>query len=780
MSTRATLHDWLEALEARGLQFKHQGSEWVGPCPTHGGKTKMWVKQGATAVLTGCHSGCTIQDLAKAVNPNGDGPRTMPPPDWPESPDADEEVEVLRAKFRKRYKEASHPGPDGHPYFSERGYDTPARARVDGKTLLIPMFGPGEEIMGLELRWWTGKSWMLRSAKGSRSRGAYCPIGHVGMAEETGRVLIAEGAATAAAVAKAVARTDMDGAVAIAFSAGNLTPVAENLHQAFPDAEIKICSDNDRFKSDRNPGVEFARKAAKAVGGHLCIPDFKDLSTKPTDFDDLYRLEGADAVRKWLDPDMAVKADIHRPGSKSEPSDPKPPKTPAKRKRLLYYDNELADLLTEEDLARWLHDPRRGWYVAPPGRWDWDRDDRAAQLRSLLRQRAEEAADENDMELRLRHSTVAGAVAMIDAAVQDKPAWDANSMIAGLPDGGVLDLKTGDSRPAERTEFVSRRFGVLPDPKAPPPNRFLDFVHDMVQDDATREWLIHFMAYALTGENMITDHITPLFCGEAGAGKDTLFGILSAIFDSYAYQLPQDVLIAGRGARERHPEWMVGLDGARLAFSTEVPANGKLRAGIFKDLAGGRQIQANRMRRDGIEFTPTAKIIFYGNHPPSLPGWDDGVKRRIVYVNCHAKTKAERIEGLQDLIIKEEAGAILHYLATTVATDWDRHCEGKKWLPEPSATSAAKSDDLFAANNPVGAAIEAVLDFTNTDFDFVASAEIRRKLISQLEAGGFKHRPNNNTVAAELRRLAADRRVKIRNDKRGDVRGWYGIAVSPS
>lgn len=79
---------------------------------------------------------------------------------------------------------------------------------------------------------------------------------------------ICEGYATAASIYKATGW-----AVAVAFDAGNLTPVAKALHEKYPDQKIIVCADND-IKTLGNPGVARAREAAAAVGALVAIPAF--------------------------------------------------------------------------------------------------------------------------------------------------------------------------------------------------------------------------------------------------------------------------------------------------------------------------------------------------------------------------------------------------------------------------------------------------------------------------------------------------------------------------
>ncbi len=83
------------------------------------------------------------------------------------------------------------------------------------------------------------------------------------------------------------------------FDAGNLSPVAVNIRNNYPNVEIIICADNDDFK-DRNTGIEEAKKAGNAIGAYVVYPKFKDLTAKPTDFNDLHCREGLDVVREHI------------------------------------------------------------------------------------------------------------------------------------------------------------------------------------------------------------------------------------------------------------------------------------------------------------------------------------------------------------------------------------------------------------------------------------------------------------------------------------------------
>lgn len=99
----------------------------------------------------------------------------------------------------------------------------------------------------------------------------------------------------------------------IAFDATNLMPVAKHIRNHYPDKEIIICADNDQF-TEGNPGLTKAKEAANAVNATVIFPKFNSLESRPTDFNDLYQLEGLDCVRKQLSFERVVKSEIfHSP-----------------------------------------------------------------------------------------------------------------------------------------------------------------------------------------------------------------------------------------------------------------------------------------------------------------------------------------------------------------------------------------------------------------------------------------------------------------------------------
>ena len=109
-------------------------------------------------------------------------------------------------------------------------------------------------------------------------------------------ICIAEGYATGCSIHEATGH-----AVAVAFNAGNLMHVAQAMRQRYKQATLILCADNDQW-TEGNPGLTKAMEAATAVDALLAVPDFSgcDMSSRPTDFNDLHVLAGKEAVSQAI------------------------------------------------------------------------------------------------------------------------------------------------------------------------------------------------------------------------------------------------------------------------------------------------------------------------------------------------------------------------------------------------------------------------------------------------------------------------------------------------
>lgn len=173
-----------------------------------------------------------------------------------------------------------------HDYLTGKGI-RPHGVKSDGVRLLIPMRDTANILHSLQTIAPGGDK---RFQPGGRVTGCYFSIG-----TPDGVLIVCEGFATGASLHECTGH-----AVAVAFNAGNLKPVAVALHSKFPALKIIVAADDDH-RTDGNPGMTKAKAAAQAVGGVLAVPMFA--ASRPdtaTDFNDLHQLGGLDAVRECI------------------------------------------------------------------------------------------------------------------------------------------------------------------------------------------------------------------------------------------------------------------------------------------------------------------------------------------------------------------------------------------------------------------------------------------------------------------------------------------------
>lgn len=193
---------------------------------------------------------------------------------------------VLAAQEAKRIWDSSSSNITEHPYLKSKKVKSYDLREKDGK-LLVPAKDYRGTIWSLQYICQDGQKKNLLHGKMKGN----C----FGISGKRDIIYICEGYATGATIFEATGNH-----VVGAFNAGNILDVAQTVRSKYPNVKIVIAGDNDQWVKG-NPGMTKAKEAALKIGGYVVVPDFSDVSTKPTDFNDLYLLEGLDHVRSQLE-----------------------------------------------------------------------------------------------------------------------------------------------------------------------------------------------------------------------------------------------------------------------------------------------------------------------------------------------------------------------------------------------------------------------------------------------------------------------------------------------
>lgn len=197
------------------------------------------------------------------------------------------------------------------PYLQKKGIEAfGLRQDLEGY-IFVPLRNIAGELRGIQTITPQGHKFF---DPGIEKKGNFHLIGAEGKDLSQGEIVLCEGYATGASLHMATGKP-----VAVAFDSGNLLPVAEAIRDKYPNAAITICADNDHsMKKDGksyNVGVEKAKAAAEKVNGKVKIPIFtaKEKAKGLTDFNDLHKARGLDAVRRQVGgKDRRQEKELHR------------------------------------------------------------------------------------------------------------------------------------------------------------------------------------------------------------------------------------------------------------------------------------------------------------------------------------------------------------------------------------------------------------------------------------------------------------------------------------
>lgn len=250
-------------------------------------------------------------------------------------------------------------------------------------------------------------------------------------------------------------------------------------------------------------------------------------------------------------------------------------------------------------------------------------------------------------------------MAMVHLILIELDDFDADPTLLGTP-AGVIDLTSGEIRPATVGDKVTQRTAVSPAPQgtqAPIWEEFLSSVFD--GNFETIEFVQRMVGSALVGD--VSPQKFVILYGSGANGKSVLRDVCGRLAGSYATTASSKVFMQSYG--DRHPTEIASLAGKRFVLASEVPTGRLWNDTLLKDLTGGERITARKMHKDEFSFTPRGTLIFTANTLPSFPGAQEAMLRRILLVPLLRKfSEDEQDPNLAAKLINEEGPAILGWM----------------------------------------------------------------------------------------------------------------------
>jgi putative DNA primase/helicase len=238
----------------------------------------------------------------------------------------------------------------------------------------------------------------------------------------------------------------------------------------------------------------------------------------------------------------------------------------------------------------------------------------------------------------------------IDHEDLDRDGW-----LLGV-ENGLMDLRTGQLRPADPRDLMCKQAPVAWNPEAKAP-RWERALGEWFPNPELRVYVHRVAGSALVGAQR--DHIFVIHYGDGRNGKGTFVRALQSTLGPYARVVHLSLLVEQR--HSQHDTVKANLFRARLAVASETRRRIRLDEASVKNLTGGDRITARRMREDSWEFDPTHSLWLQTNHLPEISGRDRGIWSRIRVVKWVASFRGTEEPDLDDTLAAEGPG-ILRWL----------------------------------------------------------------------------------------------------------------------
>jgi P4 family phage/plasmid primase-like protien len=226
---------------------------------------------------------------------------------------------------------------------------------------------------------------------------------------------------------------------------------------------------------------------------------------------------------------------------------------------------------------------------------------------------------------------------------------------------GTIDLRTGQLRPHNCLDNITKIAPVTYDPKATCPlwDRFLGEV--MLGRQHLVDYLAITAGYSLTGDTSLQAMFFNHGEGENGKGvfTETLSYIVGdygqvASFDTFTYHEKKS------GLEIRND--LACLVGIRFLTAEESSDGHRLDEALIKQLTGENTIRTRFLYQEEFSYKPAFKIWMCSNHRPSIRTQDWGTWRRVKMLPWeYIVPKGERDEQLKAKL-RREASGILNWM----------------------------------------------------------------------------------------------------------------------
>jgi putative DNA primase/helicase len=358
----------------------------------------------------------------------------------------------------------------------------------------------------------------------------------------------------------------------------------------------------------------------------------------------------------------------------------------------------------------------RKWLVWDGMRWAVDDTDQARRLAKqamleFLKQAVERGHQETEDFARfsLDARRISSMLSMAESEIFVRPADLDTDPYALNFLNGTVDLRTGQLRPHDRSDYITKLIHHRYVPSASC-DRWIEFLFEAMGatpeangeewDRAARmvDYLQTALGYSLSGST--TEKAVFVLFGDGNNGKTTMLSTFRQLVEEYSCLLQSDTLMARQESNNTHAD-LADLRGARFVMTSETEEGQRLAQGKLKRITQGMgKIKAVRKYENPFEFVESHHVWMDTNRKPAIRDADDqATLNRLHPVPFTVSIPAHRIDRELPAKLLAEAEGILAW-AVVGSKLWH-----EKGLIKPPEVNAAK-EDWRAESDKLGAFVQ--------------------------------------------------------------------------
>jgi putative DNA primase/helicase len=419
------------------------------------------------------------------------------------------------------------------------------------------------------------------------------------------------------------------------------------------------------------------------------------------------------------------------------------------------------------------------WFVWDGRRWSRDDQGRVISLtKKVMLEFLAQAINANDREAEklakssLDVARIKGLLTLAQDEVPIRPAELDRHPDLLVFQNGVLDLRTGVLRAAERQHYITKLVAFDYRPEAACP-LFLQVLAKLMGSEADPDRaqrlvdaLQVYLGYSLTGHT--SAKAVFMFVGPKDTGKTTILELFCKLLAEHSTLIRIETLMQGPAQRTLGLRAdLADLHGTRFARTSETEEGKRLNESQLKYITqGAGSIRAERKFENPFDFEETHKLWIDANHKPVIRGTDSAIWDRLITIPCEVVVSDEdKDPELIGKLLLEAEGTLAWAVAGA-----QRWFASTKRLPRPA--------EVRLAGEAYRAEMDTVGRFLDECCEFGGSFSVRS---SEIYAA-YRHwaeRSGEHPMA----QVSFSQRLKNRSGVSGEHKEWgtlfTGVRLRP-